>query len=101
MCSKIFNDLFQELVSGTQFSIDSIADHCLAKELITNDTYMEILEEIDGSRKKARKLLVNVKANIEEGQNFERFIAILRNESYGGNLADKLEERYRALTRGK
>ena len=98
---QAFQELHYDLVIGIKYSVSSIADRCLAKALITSDTYDAILEQDKVAAEKTRKLLSDVKKSItEDAKNFDIFRIILENESCA-NLSKKLQAKYKELSGGK
>ncbi len=77
-CATVFRKFYPVLMKQLQFSISSIADYCYSKNLISDDTYSEIVELNISNADKTRKLLVDVKQNISsKTKAFKDFCEVL------------------------
>ncbi len=78
-CSTVFFKFYPILVERLQFSVNSIADHCLSKTLISRQTYREIMDLNISKEDKTRKLLMDVEQNISSRtEAFEDFCEVLK-----------------------
>ena len=91
--SKAFLSCFDNMVSGLQDSIGSVADKCLSRNLISDETYHGILQLNMTNSDKTRKLLMNVKETISRNSGaFAEFLDVL-DESGFKQLVKTLKER--------
>ncbi len=74
----MFRKFYPVLMKRLQFSISSIADYCYSKNLISDDTYSEIVELNISKAGKTRNLLMDVEQNISsKTEAFEDFCEVL------------------------
>ena len=78
MAAQIITEYTQSLVGAFSECVLTVADYCLAKELITDDLYKEVLHSSDSNDDKARILLNAIKDAIAmKNDCFDTFIEIL------------------------
>ena len=81
------------LVETLQFSIGSMADHCLSSKLISEETYDTITATDATNKEKARVLLHNVISNISlSTSRLEDFVAVLEAINDCQFLVEKLRK---------
>lgn len=94
---QAFNNKRDELVVSIQHSVDTIADKCLGKKLITEDTYDEVTQSKEMRSNKARQLLRNISTEIRENSDqFESFLTILKDTSCD-TIGEKLFQEWKDL----
>ena len=77
-----------------QFSIDSLAGHCWSKELISEQTYSEVVDLNITNADKTRKVLMNVKSNISlQPDALDKFCDILDHIGGHDELVERLKNR--------
>ena len=92
--SKVFSSSFDNLISGLKDCIGSLADKCISRNLISDETYRAILELNITKSDKTRKLLMNVKETISRNSGaFAEFLEILDEISGCEQLVNDLKER--------
>jgi len=88
---QAFNNKRDDLVTGIKHSVNTIADKCLGKKLITEDTYNEVTQSEKENSQKARQLLKNVSVGIQEDSScFDKFVQLLIEADCNG-VAEKLQ----------
>ena len=76
--SKAFSSSFDNLISGLQDSIGSVADKCFSRNLISDETYRAITELNITNSDKTRKVLMNVKETISRNSGaYAEFLKVL------------------------
>ena len=94
---QAFNNKREELVVAIQSSVNTVADKCLGKGLITEETYNEVIQVDKEKSVKARNLLRNISGGIQEDPScFDTLLKVLR-EASCGNVAEKLHHEWKDL----
>ena len=91
--SKVFSSSFDNLISGLQDCIGSLADKCISRNLISDETYRAIIELDITKSDKTRKLLMNVKETTRNSRDFAKFLEVLDEISGCKQLVHDLKER--------
>lgn len=95
---RAFTTKCPELVHVLQHSLEEVPDRCLARSLISEETYHKILELNDTDSTKTRLMLSNIASNISHNsKHFEEFVSIL--EQQGEEIAQALREELKELKR--
>ena len=95
--STVFSSSFDILISGLQDCIGSLADKCISRNLISDETNRVIFELNITKSEMTRKLLMNVKETISRNSgDFAKFLEVLDEidgcEQLVHDLKERLEE---------
>ena len=94
---QAFNNKRDDLVTGIKHAVNSVADKCLTKRLISEDTYDEVTQSEKENGQKARQLLRNISTGIQKDpSSLDIFIKLL-NETDCKDVAENLQKEWRDL----
>ena len=82
------------LVTGLEATVDSFSTKCYSGHLISEDALKDVTELNIPNRKKATRVLCNVKRTIEQKHEmFEKFLSVLKELTCCDHLVEKLERK--------
>lgn len=93
---RAFNNRRDELVTGIQHSVNTFADKCHGKRLITEETYDNVTGCEKNNNNKARQLLRNISVEIQENpKQFDCLLEVLKDTSC--DVGEKLCKEWNGL----